>query len=442
MRFGFAPFPAAAPGYTPAADARALMAASVASPASRPVAGRQYTGSYAQHERFVVRVPAQWNGSLVVAGTPATRCEFSSDAVWGDFVLANGYAFAASNKCVPYNAILGPAAAVADRHVAYPVPFDSGGLMRTQSALEFGALAPQRVPIEIWNADYRALVVFSRELLARYHRPPRRVYAVGLSNGGAQVRTLLERAPELVDGGVDWAGVYWSPAQSLLDSLPSFLREMPAYIESGFRDRAVVKRLLEQGFPPDIVQDDPAHPSLYAEFYSNMPPFYADVTVFVYALLVDPTATSSFRLPPCSANVRDPARLPGACNGTGLALPENRAAYRPSPQARTAIAAFAHSGDIGKPLVSIAGSSDAFITPEAHAVAYAGAVRRAQRAALHALYVVAGGTHVDAFTAFGYGLQAQAPFAWAAFSKLVRTVEHGAPFATGMHAVDAPAQIA
>jgi len=37
-------------------------------------------------------------------------------------------------------------------------------------------------------------------------------------------------------------------------------------------------------------------------------------------------------------------------------------------------------------------------------------------------YIVAGGTHVDTFSPFGYGLQPQLPFAWAAFRQLVAMI--------------------
>jgi alpha-beta hydrolase superfamily lysophospholipase len=443
LRFGFAPLPAATPGYYPAGDAQALMLPSLASPATRAVPGVQYTGSYSPGERFVIRVPNAWNGSLVVAGTPASRNEFSNDLVWGEFALARGYAFASSNKGIAVNAMLEIAAEVKDRRAAYPVPFDSGGMLSQGLALRFGMLSP-RVPIQDWNTDYHALVLFARDLLAQHHAAPARVYAVGLSNGGGQVRTLLEQHPDLVDGGVEWAGVYWTSERNLLDELPPFLREMPAYIESGFRDRAIVERLMERGFPPEVVQDDPGHPSLYLEFYSNVPPFYADITLFAYALLIDPETDASYGEPACIADARDPARLPAHCNGTGLAVAANRAAYVPSAAARRAIAAFAHSGDIGKPLVSIAGTHDAFISPANHAVGYAQAVQRAGRAALHELFLVEGGTHVDTFTAFGYGLQAQAPFAWAAFDRLVQTVEGGgAPRGGGViRTVSQPHEIA
>ncbi len=441
LRFGYAPLPAATPGYYPAGDAAALLLPGLPTPATRPVPGVQYTGSYAAGQRYVIRVPDDWNGSLVAAGTPATRNEFSNDLVWGECALARGYAFASSNKGIAVNATLEVAAGVTDRRATYPIPFDSGGLLAQGLALRFGMLSPAPIPIDRWNADYAALITFARDWLSERHAPPQRTFAVGLSNGGGQVRSLLEQRPELVDGGVEWAGVYWSAERSLLDELPVFLREMPAYIAGGFTDAAVVQRLVRFGFPPDVVQADAAHPSLYAEYYSNVAPFYADITLFAYALLIDPEADSWYDAPACIADPVDAARLPATCNGTGLAVPANRAAYAPSAAARTAIRAFAHTGRIEKPLVSIAGTHDVFVTPEHHALGYARAVARAQRSALHQLYLVTGGTHVDAFAAFGYGLQAQAPFAWAAFDRLVRTVEQGADGDGRLRTVTTPADI-
>lgn len=443
LRFGFAPLPAGAPGYDPAGDAKALIAAGTPSPAAEPVPGMQFTGSYAADNRFVIRVPQRWNGSLVVAGTAATRSEFANDAIWGDFALARGYAFASSNKGVPYNAIAEPAAAVTVPAAAYPIPFDAGGLEAKGLVLRFGMLAPNKVPIEKWNDDFRELTRYARQLLAERFSKPKRVYAVGLSNGGAQVRTLLERHPELADGGVDWSGVYWTPDFNFLDYFPVFLREMPAYVRSGFKDTAVVERLIKHGFPRDVTQADPAHPSLYADYYSNVPPFYNDLNVYVYALLIDPHATSSFGSPACVPNNENPKQLPGTCNGMGLAMPANRASYVPSPDARTAVKRFAHDGKLERPLVSIAGTRDALATPENNAVAYARAVARANRSAFHRLFLVENGTHVDTFVAFGYGLRPQLPFAWAAFERLIKIVENGdAAGAGAIRTVASPAEIA
>jgi pimeloyl-ACP methyl ester carboxylesterase len=440
LRFGFTPLPLPKPGYDPAGDAKALFLPGTPSPAKMPVSGYQYTGSYAANERFVVRVPDRWNGNLIVAGTPATRSEYANDFIWGELALARGYAFASSNKGIPYNAIAESAEQSLDRTTAYPIPFDAGGLASKHLTLRFGMLNPAKVGIAAWNDDYATLVEHTRMLLTHHHRKPKRVYAVGLSNGGAQVRSLLERHPDLVDGGVEWSGVYWSPQRSLLDQLPHFLHDMPAYVASTFNDPAIAARLEAAGFPADVHQADPAHPSLYGEYYSNVAPFYADLTVFAYALLIDPAAHSTFDAQDGEPNPNP--RLPGTIHGTGLGLPAARAAYVPSQAARDAIGAFAHTGAIGKPLVSIAGTRDAFITPSLHAVGYAQAVAAAKASALHRLFLVDGGTHVDTFAAFGYGLRAQAPFAWAAFEKLVRIVEHGETTGAGeTHTVTTPAEI-
>jgi hypothetical protein len=135
--------------------------------------------------------------------------------------------------------------------------------------------------------------------------------------------------------------------------------------------------------------------------------------------------------------------LPGTCDATGLALPANRAAYVPSAGAQRIIAGFAHTGAIGKPLVSIAGGSDMFITAHNNATPYLRAVNVAGRGSIYWQYIVAGGTHVDTFSPFGYGLQPQLPFAWAAFRQLVARVEGGFhPPGTGSaQPVATPAQI-
>jgi hypothetical protein len=93
FRFGHAPLPPAAPGYEPLRDAAETYPAEVPSPATAPIPGTQATGSYAEGERYVVRVPDAWNGKLVVAGTSGVRSEFSNDAIWGDFLLSRGFAF-------------------------------------------------------------------------------------------------------------------------------------------------------------------------------------------------------------------------------------------------------------------------------------------------------------------------------------------------------------
>jgi hypothetical protein len=218
LRFGFSPTPAVFPGYDPAGDAKALIVAGTPSPATAPVPGTLATGSYAVHERYVIKVPQAWNGKLIVAGTPAFRSEFASDAIWGDFALAGGYAYASSNKVVQFNAIVETVAATPSPATFFPIPFDLESLETLKYGFRFGALTQTPRPlIGSWNVDFATLTVAAQAFLKKcFGKAPLRTYAVGLSNGGAQVRSLLEQYPSLVDGGVDWSGVFWSPSLNIL----------------------------------------------------------------------------------------------------------------------------------------------------------------------------------------------------------------------------------
>jgi len=403
LRFGAAPLPEPAPGFDPAGDARALMLPGLPSPATQPLPGRQIFGSLGPGQRWILRIPHNWNGKLAVCGTPATRSEHANDAILGDFLLARGYSFASSNKGIPYNAVLEPFAETPVPELAYRIPFPLGDPAAGSAAIRLGALVPRRIGVGDWHEDLARLIVAARELVAaETGREPARTYALGLSIGGGQVRWLLENRPDLADGGVEWASVFWSPGRNILTHLPAFLTHMPAYVASGYRDRAAHEAIVAAGFPPDRVQPEGAVRSLWDAHYASLPPHYADLTTFAFAKLLDPEAGP-------------------------LDTPAARAAYVPSAAAGRAIAAFAHRGTPARPLIGVAGEADVFVTPQHHAAPYLEAVRAAGCAERYAQYVVADATHVDAFAAFGWGLQPLAPFAWAAFDKLVAHVEDGAP---------------
>jgi hypothetical protein len=197
LRFGQAPLPPATPGFDPLQDAAEIYPAEVPSPATAPIPGTQATGSYAHGERYVVRVPDAWNGRLVVVGTPGLRSEFSNDAIWGDYVLARGFAFASSNKGIPYGVVVDKIETSTAPDRLYPIPFDVLNLETMKLGARFGLLEPSPVPIARWNEDFVALTVATQEYLGeRFGGRPARTYAVGASNGGAQVRSLLESRPE------------------------------------------------------------------------------------------------------------------------------------------------------------------------------------------------------------------------------------------------------
>lgn len=419
LRFGEAPLPDQFPGYDPAGDARALVPAGYSSPAALPVPGQRLRGSLGPGQRFVVSVPTAWNGRLVVCGTPAMRSEHANDLMLGEFLLARGYAFASSNKGIPYNAVVEPWDETPDPARAYRVPFAFGDAAPGTTAIRFGALDPVLVPISAWQSDLPAIVRAARDIVcAATGRVPERTYAIGVSIGGGQVRALLEREPELVDGGLEWASVYWHPDCNILTSLPAFLRGMPAYVASGYRDADAHAAIVAAGFPPDRLQEPPALRSLWDAHYGGLPPYYADLTTFVFTHLLDPDS--------------------GA-----LDSPAARAAYVPSAAARATIAAFAHTGRLQRPLIGIAGDADVFVTPQHNFLPYLAAVRAAGRGDRYWAYLVAGGTHVDGYAGYGWGLQPQLPFVWRAFDQLVALVEDGVPLARAgkLVNVSTPAQM-
>src|SRR6266852_665790 len=75
-------------------------------PITRTVPGLQLNARIASdptgQARFLLRLPNDWNGRLVVAGASGTRSEFNGDFAWSDYVVQQGYAYASQNKGV-YN---------------------------------------------------------------------------------------------------------------------------------------------------------------------------------------------------------------------------------------------------------------------------------------------------------------------------------------------------
>jgi pimeloyl-ACP methyl ester carboxylesterase len=432
LRYGFVSVPSTGNGYDPAGDAAALaLPGNPPSPATSPIPGVQVLGSYATDERYVIRVPDKWNGKLIVAGTPSFRSEFANDAIWSDFALVNGYAFASSNKGIPYNSVVETIAASPMPNLSYGIPFDLLSLETNKLSVRFGAIQGAKKPITGWNADVYSLTLSAKAYLTQNYKAPTKTYVVGLSNGGAQVRALLEQHPEVVDGGVDWSGVYWSPSLNILTYLPGFVKLMQTYVASGFKDAATAAQIQALGYPADIKTASAAHPSLWFEYYAGQPAFYSDITVYAYALLIDPTVSAT--LPSTAVftpNATNPAQLPGTPSAgvSGFADPQVRANYTLSAAGSSAITPFAHTGNIGKPLISIAGAADMFITVPNNATPYLNAVKSNGKGSMYWQYIVQGGTHVDTFAnpTWGYGLQPQVAFAWAAFNQLVSIVESGA----------------
>src|SRR6266478_586602 len=71
-------------------------------PITKAVPGLQIDAYFADdptgEARFLIRLPDDWNGNLVVAGASGTRSEFNGDFSWSDYVVQKGYAYASQNK--------------------------------------------------------------------------------------------------------------------------------------------------------------------------------------------------------------------------------------------------------------------------------------------------------------------------------------------------------
>src|SRR6185503_7069796 len=89
--------------FTPVTD-RGVIAPSAGKrpPITKVVPGVQIDARIASdptgQARFLLRLPNDWNGRLVVAGSSGTRSEFNGDFAWSDFVVQKGYAYASQNK--------------------------------------------------------------------------------------------------------------------------------------------------------------------------------------------------------------------------------------------------------------------------------------------------------------------------------------------------------
>jgi hypothetical protein len=331
--------------------------------------------------QFVLRVPDDWNGGLVVSGAPGVRRQYANDVIIGDRVLARGFAFASTDK-----GNTGPA-------------FYDDGSAPGGSIREWHRRVTQLA---------RAAKVAVRQ---RYGRGPSHTYMAGISNGGYLVRWQLENRPGLYDGGLDWEGSYFRAAgPNLLTYLPTALREYPAYAAGGERGEVAERRMLRAGF-------EPGSQFLWDYHYT----YYWDLTQRIYREELDPTYDGDLE-----------AGVPFCRPGTPSCDADYDYDERPRA-AKEAMRSVQLTGDIRRPLLTVHGTLDTLLPPDTAGRAYERLVRRAGAGRLHRSYEVEDGTHVDSlYATFPDRLRPLLPCATRAFDRLVAWVEDGtAPPASG-----------
>jgi hypothetical protein len=339
-----------ASGHTVEADWAGLTSAGL--PGYGPVPGVQVDGYFPDtstantnhgwnHDsQFVLRLPARWNGGLVVSGSPGVRRQYANDRAIGDQALAEGYAFAATDKG------------------------NTGAAFYDDGVRPGDALAE-------WNTRVTQLTLAARSAAAsHYHRPVTRTLAAGLSNGGYLVRWQLENRPWLYDGGVDWEGTLWrADGPNLLTFLPPALRAYPAYAAGS---SSAHQSIVDAGFAPGS--------EFLWDYHYRV---YWDLTQRIYREEVDPSFDG-----PLSAGT------PFCASGTPSCDADYEYASRPASVAR-AVERISLTGRIGKPLLTLHGTLDTLLPITRDSDVYDRMITSAGRGPLHRYYRVDGGNHVD-----------------------------------------------
>ncbi|MFD5098428.1 tannase/feruloyl esterase family alpha/beta hydrolase [Streptomyces albidochromogenes] len=366
--------------YTDMADQAGLSARGTRNPSGVP--GTQIDGYFPDDSRFnathgwrhdaqfVIRMPERWNGGLVVTGAPGTRKQYATDTLISDQVLAQGYAYAATDK-----GNSGP-------------DFYNDGRRPGDAVAE-------------WNRRTTELTRAARETLRRwYGQAPRRTYMTGISNGGYLTRWQLENHPELYDGGVDWEGALWTAdGGGLLGSLPVTVARALG--------RADDEDLLKAGFAPGSRFLWPYHEKAYW-----------GLTQKVYRAEFDPSYDPS--CPGSSAGATLPEILAPCASDA-----EYDYAARPG-SVRRAVGRVALTGRIGRPLITLHGDLDTLLPIATDSDVYERMVTRRGRSGLHRYYTVEGGTHVDSLhDTHPDRLRPILPCYRSAFGALVAWVEDG-----------------
>lgn len=319
------------------------------------IPGLQIEGMFAD-SRFVIRIPDQWNGKLVVAGIPGMRDERSADDVFGDYVLARGFAYAASDKGT----------------VGELIPAPDGKIYPFAKALTVFANPEDRV--EKWNVNVRQLTLATQELLSRTRgKKPDRTYLMGYSNGGYAVRFALERDGDLYDGAVDWSGLIWRANDAnIISSIADALNSYSTYANKASSDAektAALKRLRALGLPEGSEFLWPFHAAYY---YLG--------TLNIFRMAYDPTFKQrswwEYGLHPEDYKNYDYFNRPASVKET--------------------IAKFENTGDIKKPLITLHGTWDALLFSYVHALFYDRLVKDKKKGELHRLYLIEKGNHLDA----------------------------------------------
>ena len=375
--------------YTDAADFANLHAAGTINPTGVP--GVQVDGYFPDtsttnplhgwnHDaQFVIRLPENWNGRLVVAGAPGNRKQYSSDFLVSDRVLAKGYAYASIDK-------------------------GNTGLFFFRDGERPGDA------IREWHERVTQVARAAQHVVRQtYGRPAAYTYMTGLSNGGYLTRWQLENRSGVFDGGVEAEGTLFEADNNLLTYLPEALRAYPAYRDATTpaAKEAARQAMYDAGFEPGS--------ELLWELHHQI---YWDLTQRIYREELDPSYDGALE-----------AGVTGSCPLFGKPGCSSDTTYDPSTRSealREAFEGITLTGKLKRPMLSLHGDFDTLLPISLHGERYTEMVAEQRRSRLHRAYVVERGQHVDGFVpAFGDQLRALLPCYTDALDALAAWVERG-----------------
>lgn len=360
------------------------------------------TGADERRQEIVFKVPKNWNGKLAVVGTPGTRTEFANDGTIAPWLLKRGYAYISGNKGMTNGGVDGNATLLNKMH-----------------------------PTRHWGEMMIDLATWASERLAEVTcTAPTQVYAVGLSNGGYQVRRALEidhtrvqgGAARIFAGGLDWAGAYW-PDKRVLDTdnddtvtpaeyaaanhlvgtnekaaltmkwaYDPMTYSTPAAYQQTPKFSGAQTAMKSAGFAAESAPIWSAYNTAFDSFKAQLPQFkgigYYNFTAYYFrADLLGHDLAASAAYSCFAPNATDPppfyAWLAQATDGGW------------TPESVTYALANANTAEFSVPLISVHGDADGLLGLDANATAYQDAVQKYGKPEQYRLFVIANGGHVD-----------------------------------------------
>jgi hypothetical protein len=298
------------------------------------------THGWLHDSQFVIRLPHEWNGRLILTGAPGTRKQYAHDVEISDWVLSRGYAYASTDK-------------------------GNGGTSFYSDGIEPGDAGVE------WNTRVTELAIATKQVVAQYYgKLADRTYVTGISQGGYLTRWQLENRPELYDGGVDWEGTFWNASTpNIFTNLVAGIRYFPEYRLT--RSRAARDAMIKAGFAP-------GSEFLWDDHYV----VYWDLTQRTYREEFDPSYDGALTggIPFCQE---------------GVPMCDADYDYASRPEAQAAVRRIENTGRIGKPMLTLHGTLDTLLPIATNGDPYTARVRAAGKGGLHRYYVIEDGNHVD-----------------------------------------------